>query len=56
MKYIIVFEDGQIFSASEVTEQDLMGSDSDVLDIIRLEDGLQYSNGSWVELKKWVKE
>ncbi len=53
MKYIIVFEDGQIYKTNEITEDDIIGCDSGILDIVRIEDQKIYHNRDWFGLEVW---
>ncbi len=53
-KYIIIFEDGQIYKTNEMSEDDIMGCDSGILDIVRIEDQKSYFNRDWHDLEVWA--
>ncbi len=53
-KYIITFEDGQHFLATEITKSDKDALKNGILTIIRLSDGKELgTNDNWGDLLKW---
>jgi len=54
MKYIITYEDGNHFIASEITDSDMDAFSEGILSIIKISNCTQLnSNGEWESLPKW---
>jgi hypothetical protein len=53
-RYIMTFEDGQHYIATEVTQADKDAISEGILSVIRCSDAKElHRNGEWVELDKW---
>jgi hypothetical protein len=51
--YIVIFEDGQAYKASEITAEDKQCADDGYIDIINCETMMSYRNGSQILLPEW---
>ena len=51
--YLMIPEDGQIFKAKDITNDDMNASDDGILDIIDIDDMSQYHGGEWHILENW---
>jgi len=55
--YLLIFEDGEMKSAENVTEDDLRGADDGLLDIVDISEPFtpsRYQNGQWIEVEDVV--
>lgn len=53
-KYIITFEDGLNYLASQITENDVKAFDDGLLTIVRCSDAKSYEgDGTWTNLPIW---
>lgn len=53
--FIIVFEDGAMMTAEEITSDDMVASDDGIISLIDISEAkrpLQYMNGAWHEMEK----
>jgi len=53
MKYIIVFEDSEIFQSETITEDDIGACDNGLIDIVDITAGKQYYDGGWHDINVW---
>jgi len=51
--YIVIFEDGQVYKANEITAEDKKGADDGYLDIIDCATMTSYRHGSYTVLPEW---
>ena len=51
--YIIVMEDFNVYKAETITEDDMSAADDGIIDIIRVSDFTQYSEGEWIPMGDW---
>ena len=51
--YIIVFEDGQVFQAIELTDEDYNACNDGIIDIINPNNCTRFQDDEWVPLKVW---
>ena len=55
MLYILIFEDGEIWCAKELSQDDFNSADDGILDILRIDEPgtvpKQYANDAWHEIK-----
>jgi hypothetical protein len=51
--YIVIFEDGGVYKASEITAEDKQGADDGYLDIIDCSTMTSYRHGSQTVLPEW---
>ena len=50
--YLLIFEDGSLRVTGEVLSDDLLRSaDDGILDIVNMDEILQYHNGEWIEIQ-----
>lgn len=52
-KYIMTFEDGQHYVATQITPDDINSAEDGIITIIRCSDQKEYVNGEWEEIPKW---
>jgi len=53
MKYIIVFEDGEIFQSETITEDDISACDNDLIEIVDTTTSKQYYDNKWHYINVW---
>lgn len=53
MRYIIIFEDGTVYKADKVTEEDKQACDNGIISVIDTENMKEYYDGQWLELNTW---
>jgi hypothetical protein len=51
--YLVIFEDGQVYSAEKITKDDMNAADSGIIDIINCDLMSQYSEDEWHPIKTW---
>jgi hypothetical protein len=51
-KYIMIFEDGQVYQAEVFTDADKAAVDSGILQVIRVSDLKTFWDGEWEDLAK----
>ena len=46
-------EDFNVYKAETITEDDMSAADDGIIDIIRVSDFTQYSEGEWIPMGDW---
>ena len=49
-------EGGEIYKGETVNDDDKTAADNGILDILDIDEGKQYYDGSWHEIETWEKE
>lgn len=50
--FILIFDDGKVMKAADVSDEDKQCADNGILDIIKQVDLTQYYDGAWHELEE----